>query len=149
MERVRLGGDLTRIVTTGRGERATPVAEAPFRLHLAQSQALHFNERIDRALQEIEYLGRRLGESFSQYDLRQYREAIARLFRDLNQHMVEVRADLEWDAQAWEQRTMVTIRKVDERLEELSKLVLEQEQDRLAILAAIDEIKGMLVDVRM
>jgi len=149
LERVRLGSDLGRIATTGRGERPTPVAEVPFRQHLSQSHALHFNERIDRALQQIEYLGQRLGESFSQYDLRQYREAIARLFRDLNRHMMEVRSDLEWDSQSWEQRTMVTIRKVDERLEELSNLVLEQEQDRLAILAAIGEIKGMLVDVRM
>lgn len=149
MDRVRFGGQLTRIATTGRGERSTPVVRVPFREHLAQSHALHLNERIDRALAEIEQLGQRLGESFSQHDLRAYREAVGRLFRDLSHHMMEVRADLEWDAETWEQRTMVTIRKVDEKLEELSRLVLEQEQDRLAILAAIGEIKGMLVDVRM
>ncbi|MFZ5815027.1 MAG: YaaR family protein [Bacillota bacterium] len=148
-EKVRLGGGLTRVATTGRGERAVPVERVPFRQQLARTHAMHFNERIDRALAEIERFGNRLGETFSQHDLRAYREAIARLFRDLTHHMVEVRADLEWDSQTWEQRTMVTIRKVDEKLEELSRLVLDQEQDRIAILEAIGEIKGMLVDVRM
>jgi len=149
MDRVRLGGELTRIATTGRGERPTPVASSDFRNQLARTHATHFNERIDNALVEIEQLGQRLGESLTTGDLRRYREAIGRLFRDLTHHMMEVRADLEWDAQTWEQRTMVTIRKVDEKLEELSNLVLEQEQDRLGILEAIGEIKGLLVDVRM
>lgn len=149
MERVRRVGELTRIATTGRGERAAPAGRVPFREQLAQTHATHFNERIDRALADIDRLGQRLGESFSQHDLRSYREAIARLFRDLASHMVEVRTSMEWDAQTWEQQTMVTIRRVDEKLEELSRMVLDQEQDRLGILNAIGEIKGMLVDVRM
>lgn len=149
MDRVRLMTGLTRVATTGNGERAAASARVPFREQLARSHAQQFNERIDRALQEIDDLGRRLTESLSQSDLRQYRDAIGRLFRDLTRHMMEVRQDLEWDAEAWEQRTMVTIRKVDEQLEALSRMVLEQEQDRLAILAAVDEIKGLLLDVRM
>mgnify|MGYP001310507701 CR=1 FL=1 len=149
MDRVRLMTGLTRVATTGNGERAAASARVPFREQLAHSHAQHFNERIDRALQEIDELGRRLTESLSQTDLRQYRDAIGRLFRDLTRHMLEVRQDLEWDSQAWEQRTMVTIRRVDERLEALSRMVLEQEQDRLATLAAVDEIRGLLLDVRM
>lgn len=149
LDRVRPGGELIRIATTGRGERPLPAAAVPFRERLAQSTALQFNQRIDRALAEIEVLGQRLSESLSQHDLRAYRDAIARLFRDVVHQMAEVRADLEWDSHSWEQRSMVAIRKVDEKLEELSRLVLEQEKDRLAILEAIGEIKGMLVDVRM
>jgi len=149
MDRVRLMTGLTRVATTGNGERAAASVRVPFREQLARSHAQQFNERIDRALQEIDELGRRLTESLSQSDLRLYRDAIGRLFRDLTRHMLDVRQDLEWDSQAWEQRTMVTIRQVDERLEALSRLVLEQEQDRLAILAAVDEIKGLLLDVKM
>jgi len=149
MERVRLTTGLTRIATTGNGERPTPVTRVPFREQLARAHALQFNERIDRALAEIDELGRRLTESLSQQDLRLYREAIGRLFRDLTHHMMEVRQNLEWDSYAWEQRTLVTIERVDQRLEELARLVLEQEQDRLAILAAVDEIRGLLLDVRM
>ena len=56
---------------------------------------------------------------------------------------------MEWDAQAWEHRTLVTVRKVNEDLEKLTEMVLAQEQDRLGILAKIDDIKGMLLDLRM
>ena len=149
MDRVRLMTGLTRVATTGNGERATGAARVPFREHLARTHAMHFNERIDRDLEEIDELGRRLTESLTQEDLHRYREAIGRLFRDITRHMAEVRQELDWDTGAWEQRTLITIQRVDERLEELSRLVLEQERDRLAILAAVDEIRGLLLDVKM
>lgn len=149
MERIRIGSELTRIAQTARGDRPATAMKTAFREQLAEAHSLRFNDRIDRALSEIDQLGQRLGESLTQADLRRYREAVAKLFRDLTHHMLEVRSELEWDSQTWEQRTMVTIRKVDEKLEQLSEMVLDQEQDRLSILQAIGEIKGMLVDVRM
>ncbi|HLN60619.1 MAG TPA: DUF327 family protein, partial [Symbiobacteriaceae bacterium] len=74
---------------------------------------------------------------------------IGSLLRDLTTNMVEVRTQMEWDAQAWEHRTLITVRKVNEDLEKLTEMVLAQEQDRLGILAKIDDIKGMLLDLRM
>lgn len=151
MDRVRLGTDVRQNITAReRLDRSGGLPEAAsFRDRLASAHAGKLNERIDRALSQIEELGGRLGESFSFAELRKYKQAIAGLFKDLTSNMLEVKTELEWDSQAWEHRTLVTIRKVDAELEKLSDLILDQEQDRMAILAKIGEIKGMLVDVRM
>lgn len=133
-----------------RGARPAGPSEAePFRAHLSQARALKLNERIDQAMAQIDELGARLGSSLSLADLKRYKQAVGGLLKDLNDHMLQVKTSMEWDAQAWEHRTLITIRRVDEELEQLTQMILSQEQDRLAILAKIGEIKGMLLDVRM
>lgn len=151
MERIRLGTDMTQSVAA-RERLERPAGQAPrgdFRARLAQAAVEQLNERIDKALAHIEELGARLGESLTMTDLKAYKQAIGTLMRDLTHNMLQVRTQMEWDSQAWEHRTLVTIRKVDEELERLTEMVVTQEKDRLSILAKIGEIKGMLLDLRM
>lgn len=151
MERVRPGADLTQgLSVRDRGERpAAAAARGAFQERLAEAQAGQLNERIDSALADIEAMGTRLGQSLSMADLKRYRQAVAKLMRDLTGNMLEVRTQMEWDSRAWEHRTLTTIQQVNDQLQQLTDMVLTQEQDRLAILAKIGEIKGMLLDVRM
>jgi hypothetical protein len=39
------------------------------------------------------------------------------------------------------------IQNIDTQIEELTKLVLEEQSDHLDVLGKIDEIKGMLMDI--
>jgi uncharacterized protein YaaR (DUF327 family) len=151
MERVRIGTDMSQAITTrDRTDRpAQAGARGDFRAQLVEARVGQLNERLDKALAEIDDLGQKLGQTLSMADLKRYRQAIAGLMRDLTTNMVEVKTHMEWDSQAWEHRTLVTIRKVNEELENLTNMVLNQEQDRLGILAKIGEIKGMLLDVKM
>jgi len=151
VERVRRGADVAQnLAPRERTDRpGNSSLQGTFRDQLKQTQVAHFNERVDKALAQIEEVGARLTESLTLVDLRKYKQAIASLFKDLTSRMVEVKTEMEWDSQAWEHRTLVTVRKVDADLEKLTQLVLAQEQDRLAILEKIGEIKGMLIDLRM
>ncbi len=151
MDRVRSATDIrTNLSSRERTDRpASGVGHGSFRDTLVKAHAGQLNERIDKALQQIDTLGQRLGESLSLSDLRQYKQAIASLMRDLTSNMVQVKTEMEWDSQAWEHRTLVIMRTVDQELEKLTEMVVSQEQDRLAILERIGEIKGMLLDLRM
>jgi uncharacterized protein YaaR (DUF327 family) len=151
MEPIRVGSDLTQAITPrDRADRpAQGAAPGGFRAQLAQAHVGHLNERIDKALAEIDELGARLGQTLTMSDLKRYRQAIAGLMRDLTSNMAQVRTQMEWDSHAWEHRTLITIQKVNGELEKLTEMVVAQEQDRLAILAKIGEIKGMLLDVKM
>lgn len=150
MERIRGTSEVARnLPVQGRADRAAGPAAGTFKEQLFLARAGQFNERIESALREIDALGARLADSQSFADLKRYKQAIALLVRDLSNHMVQVRTDLDWDTQTWEQRTLVTIRRVDEELEKLTNAVLAQEKDHLDILARIGEIKGLLLDMRM
>jgi uncharacterized protein YaaR (DUF327 family) len=151
MDRLRIGTDVVRpLPAVERTERTGEVARgSDFRQQLAEANVGQLNERIDKALAEVDELGTRLSESLNMEDLKRYRVAIAGLFKDLTSNMVQVKTQMEWDSQNWQNRTLITVRKVNEELEKLANMVLSQEQDRLKILDKIGEIKGLLIDVRM
>lgn len=151
MERIRLDSGVAKALRTrGPAERQAGVTSGTaFRDNLALAQVSRLNERIEQALTQIDVLGARLGETLSLADLKAYKQAVAVLVCDLTSHMVQVRAQTDWDTQSWESRTMVILRKVDTELENLTAMILDHEQDHLAILEKIGEIKGMLLDVRM
>lgn len=132
-----------------RAERHPGAHRPEFRLHLAEAAIEQLSDRVESRLKEIEDLGDRLGQSLTLGDLRRYRDAITELMRDLTTNMVQVRTQMEWDSQAWEHRTLVTIRTVNEELEKLAGMVVAQEKDRLAILEKIGAINGMLLDLRI
>lgn len=151
MERIRLTGEHPQnLPVRGRPDRTgDDGTRVSFQETLRSARAGQWNQRMDLALARLDQLGERLARTFSLEDLKRYRTAVAELMHDLSRQMVQVRADVEWDTQSWEQRTLVTIRRVNEEVEKLAQMVLSKEQDRLAILAKIGEIKGLLLDVRM
>ncbi|MGE5673430.1 MAG: YaaR family protein, partial [Mycobacterium leprae] len=120
-----------------------------FRQQLVQAQAGELNQRIEQALHEIGSLGARLAVTQSLADLKRYRQAVGMLLHDLTSHTLQVQTETDWDAQTWEQRSMVILRRVNEELENLTSMILAEEKDHLAILAKIDEIRGLLLDMRM
>lgn len=132
-----------------RAERPPGAERQAFRLHLSEAATLQLADRVEARLKEIEELGDRLGDSLTLGDLRRYRDAITELMRDLTSNMVQVRTQMEWDSQAWEHRTLVTIRTVNEELEKLASMVVAQEKERLAILEKIGAINGLLLDLRV
>lgn len=150
LDRVRTAADpATALANRPRTERQTGAPRPEFRLQLAEAAALQLSDRVEARLKEIEELGDRLGDSLTLGDLRRYRDAITELMRDLTTNMVQVRTQMEWDSQAWEHRTLVTIRTVNEELEKLASMVVAQEKDRLAILEKIGAINGLLLDIRV
>jgi uncharacterized protein YaaR (DUF327 family) len=150
LDRVRPATDpAATLANRPRLERHLGSHRPEFKLQLEQVAALQLSDRIEGRLKEIEELGDRLGESLTLGDLRRYRDAIQELFRDLTTNMVQVRTQMEWDSQAWEHRTLLTIRTVNTELEKLAGMVVAQEEDRLAILDKIGAINGLLLDIRI
>jgi uncharacterized protein YaaR (DUF327 family) len=151
MQRIGRAGEAGQNVPTqARTDRsAGPSAAGSFQGRLVEAHKGAINERIDQAIKQIDELGARLAQTLAMPDMRRYRQAVGALLHDLTSQMVQVKTQMEWDSQSWEHRTLVTIKKVNQEMEELTELLLAQEKDRLSILEKIGEIKGMLLDVRM
>lgn len=144
-ERIPLGVTRERSARPRTESTAAPL----FREQLAEVQVGALRERIDQQLARIDEIGQHLLASRSLADLKRYREAIADLFRDVSRSMNELRLHSDFDADTWEQRTLMTIARVEAELERLAPMILNQEHDRVAILEQIGLIKGLLLDVRL
>lgn len=150
MPRVRRATDTGIEVPAPAGERSRPAApQAGFRRELQQARLGSVRERLNEQLSRLDTLGARLAGEMTVGSLKAYKEAVREFLRDLQREAVSVQTQLEWDYQAWQHRSLTVLQKVDAELEELGRMVLDHEQDRLKLLAKIGEIKGLLLDLRI
>lgn len=130
-----------------RSRPAAPAADFGRELHQARLGSLR--ERLAEQLARLDELGARLATDLTMGNLKAYKETVRDFLAAIQREAVTVQNELEWDYQAWQHRSLAVIRQVDQELDELGRMVLEHEQDRLKILAKIGEIKGLLLDLRI
>ena len=95
---------------------------------------------------DIEQQGRRLVNRMDLGELDQYRRMIARLLNETASNAYRY-VKLERFGTRGERRIYGVIKKVNEKLEELTQRLLTEQQDQLALLRMTDDIRGILVDL--
>ncbi len=123
--------------------------ETSFTQNLNKAKMGTLRERLHAQLVQLDELGGRLAKEMTIANLKAYKGAVKQFLQDLQKGAVSVQTSTEFDYQAWQERSLTIVEKVDEELEELGRLVLNHEQDRLKILEKIGEIKGLLLDIRI
>lgn len=58
-------------------------------------------------------------------------------------HMFSIKKDISF----WQTQYFITVEVVDNKLEELTEMLLGNEKDKLNVAATIDEISGLIVDI--
>lgn len=157
MERVRFGdGNRSPVRRSGRqpteAGAALPTPEeesASFSRQLGQARLSGAQAQLEKLLADIAAEGERLARSFSLADLRRYKAMVRSFMQEVLDNGLSLRRELNMDPYSFEQRTLVTVRSVNQELDDLARMVLDREKDHLAILAKIGEIKGLLMDMRI
>lgn len=104
------------------------------------------SEQLAEIIADIDEQGRRLSKNRRLEDLVHYKRAVARFLDIAMENMFELKRDTSFDR--WGGHNIHTIAKlVDEKLGELTRKILDKEQDRIDIVSIIDDIRGLLMDV--
>ncbi|MBO8142558.1 MAG: YaaR family protein [Firmicutes bacterium] len=111
------------------------------RLRDAQHQAA-----IETMLAEVDQAAAQLKASGSLEALRAYKEALSRAVAAAVGRMYRVETETGF-ARGGRRRLLYIVRVLDLRLEELTRLLMAREKDNLAIVARLDEIRGLLLDL--
>lgn len=145
MPRVQPGSDITYSPRVAEGSRPHRSDGPQFgtSLKLAQGRG-----RLVDLLQQIDQAGASLANRRTVYELKTYRELVGAFLKEVQAQAYTLQRDMEWDHHTWEQRTLVTVRTVNDELDQLAQQVLSREEDNLAILARVGEIKGLLLDLQ-
>ncbi|WP_051263239.1 YaaR family protein [Tuberibacillus calidus] len=131
-------------------ERRTPVkpvekSSVPFK-NFIQSEKENYQAEIFEALvAEIDEQGRRLAKSRTVRDLQIYK----RLIKDFLQKAVSYGLALSESHSFYDpgQPVQIVVKQIDERLLALTDDVLKAGTESIDILAALDEIKGLLINL--
>jgi Uncharacterized protein conserved in bacteria len=119
-----------------------------FATDLRQAEDGQSKERLNALLEEITKQGKRLGQVPTYSELKTYRELVRRFVGEAVGRMYNLQSQTGWDRYG-RQKMYTTIKKIDDKLSELTEDVRHGQERQLEIMAKQDAIRGMLVDMYM
>jgi len=103
-------------------------------------------ERLNLMMQEITMQGKKLGKHMDVRDMKHYRVLIKEFMNEIVSRSHEFTRENFLDKKG-RHRVYGMVRLVDAKLDELAKELIKDEKDHIGILARIDEIRGILLDI--
>ena len=103
-------------------------------------------ERLNLMMQEITMQGNKIAKRMDVRDMKRYRSMIKEFMNEIVSRSHSFSRENFLDRRG-RHRVYGIIRLVDETLDELAKELVKDEQDHIAILGKIGEIRGLLLDI--
>lgn len=130
-------------------EAATPVKESDgaFKFTLVSHvEEQELQARLTTLMEEITMQGDKLAKKRDVRDMKKYRGLIKEFMNEIINRSHSFSRENFLDRKG-RHRVYGIVRLVDENLDELAQELMKDEQDHLAILAKIGEIRGLLLDI--
>lgn len=103
-------------------------------------------ERLNLMMEEIVMQGDKIVKRMDVRDMRRYRTLIKEFMNEIVNRSHKFSRENFLDRRG-RHRVYGIIRLVDEKLDELAQELVNEESDKIAILARVDEIRGLLLDI--
>ncbi|OPJ55489.1 YaaR family protein [Clostridium oryzae] len=100
-------------------------------------------EELKKMLDDIKKKGNRLAVSKTYADVRAYKNMIKEYLSNVLNYMYSLKKDISF----WQTQYFMTVDVIDNKLEELTNMLMQNEKDNLNIASTIDEITGLVVDI--
>ena len=94
-------------------------------------------------IDDINKKGNRLVITKCYADVFAYKKLIKEYLRSVLENMYLIKKDISF----WQTQYFITVDIVDQKMEELTEALLNQEKDNIDIASTIDEIQGLIVDI--
>ncbi|KAJ51135.1 hypothetical protein BD780_000257 [Clostridium tetanomorphum] len=99
--------------------------------------------QLKEMLEDIKKKGNRLVVTKCYSDVFAYKKKIKEYLQSVLDHMYNVQKDISF----WQTQYFITVDTIDVKLEELTKMLLNDEKENLDVASSIDEITGLLIDI--
>ncbi len=120
--------------------------QAEFKAMVSKESAQLRKEELNKLLHELTQQGEKLAKFRNFRDLSQYKRLVKKFMEEATQYGLELKQSRSWNMHG-QNRKLTIIETVDEKLVELTELVLDTEKETIDILGKIGEIKGLLINL--
>lgn len=128
------------------GKRSEGSFGHDFQRHMSDTNTAEYEAYIKDLAERIRKQGELVNERVDITEFQKYRELITQLFNETASNSFKFCKMDKFD-QRGRHKVFAVIRKVNKRLDEIAAMILEQEADHIKMLEAMDDIRGMLVDM--
>lgn len=100
-------------------------------------------EDVKQSLEKVKNLGERLTLTESYLDIKRYKDAIKAYLESAVEYMYTLKDQKGF----WDQQYFKTVEIVDEKLEHITRELMNEEKENLNIVTLVDEVQGLLIDL--
>ncbi|MCR1934602.1 YaaR family protein [Clostridium tepidum] len=100
-------------------------------------------QELKNMMDNINKKGNRLAITKCYADVKAYKKMIKEYLKSVLEYMYSVKKDISF----WQTQYFITVEIVDEKLQELTEMLLSAEKENLDIAKTIDDITGLIVDI--
>jgi uncharacterized protein YaaR (DUF327 family) len=112
-------------------------------LKIAETEQIHIT--FDDLIEEITRQGEKFSKNPTFQELKTYKSLVMAFLTHISEHMFSV--EHHTGGSRMQQKIYTVTKVIDERLNALSKLVFNQQAKNIDLLATLDEIRGLLIDL--
>lgn len=113
-------------------------------LQKAKGEMVH--RELEKLFIDVEKQGRVLAETMNIKDMKKYRDLIQKFIDYAVKEMYQMNEQHGWDRRG-RHKIYLMIETVNKEFENLTSMLLTDQKDGIAVLAKIDEIRGLLIDI--
>ncbi len=123
------------------------VQQSPFYDKLLEiTEVKEINLELDKLIDQVDKVGKKFSNNPDIQNLQEYKSLIKAFLDTMIQKMYKIKEKM--GHRSWvKQKVFITVEKINEKLEQLTKFVLEKQTENINLLATLDEIRGLLVDL--
>lgn len=100
-------------------------------------------QQLKKMIDDIKKKGERLVITKNYVDVKLYKKIIKEYLESVMGYMYGVKKDVSF----WQTQYFMTVETIDNKLEELTNMLVEDQRENLLVASTIDEITGLLVDI--
>ncbi|HHY05895.1 MAG TPA: YaaR family protein [Clostridia bacterium] len=131
--------------TVAKNKQVLP-SQQTFKDVLQEENFVFGQEKLDLFLDDLDEIGERLVKTFSLHDLLAYKKLLGGFLDESLQQIYGLKKETGW-APTGRPKLYQRIELLNQEVEELTQLVLKKQQDPVQVLAKLDSIRGLLVDL--
>lgn len=131
-------------------ERRTEInpGKASFTETLQKKEEADLHTRLNKLMSDINRQGELLGKNMDMKELKQYKKLIAEFLGEVVNNSLKYSKQNQFDRRG-RHKVYALVKKVNAKVEELSREFLKDEKDNIKVLDTIGTIKGILLDIYM
>ena len=119
-----------------------------FKSELSNIHERNFLEKLQELGGKINEQGELVKKRMDITELKRYKKMVADFLSEAVKYSFEFKKSGTFDARG-RHRVYAVIKKINTRMDELTQALLKEEKDALAVMEAIDDIRGMLMDIEI
>lgn len=124
-------------------ERKVVSEKKDFSQSFSRERERNSEEQLNKMIDDIKKRGNKLALTKTYVDVVMYKKMIKEYLESILKFMYDTKKDISF----WQTQYFITVETIDEKLKELTSLLMSEERGNINIAATIDDIQGMIVDI--